>query len=158
MHQNQPTDLYFSKIVLVDLHSSSIDYRSSYQRCSVKKGVLTNFTKFTGKRLCQSLFFNKVTGLRPATLLKERLWHRSFPVNFVKFLRTPRGDCFWDYKLVKVLLCKVLQYTLVEKISSYCSIKTTFFLESILNIPSIFAILSTISKLQMNTENSRFFS
>ena len=23
----------------------------------------------------------------PATLLKKRLWHRSFPVNFVKFLR-----------------------------------------------------------------------
>ena len=27
--------------------------------------------------------------LRPATLLKKRLWHRSFPVNFAKFLRTP---------------------------------------------------------------------
>ena len=25
---------------------------------------------------------------RPATLLKRRLWHRCFPVNFVKFLRT----------------------------------------------------------------------
>ena len=41
-----------------------------------KKGVLTNFTKFTGKHLCQSLFFNKVAGLR-------------IPVNFVRFLRTP---------------------------------------------------------------------
>ena len=29
-----------------------------------KKGVLRNFTKFTGKQLCQSLFFNKVAGLR----------------------------------------------------------------------------------------------
>ena len=35
------------------------------------------------------LFFNKVAGLRPATLLKKRLWHRCFPVNFAKFLRTP---------------------------------------------------------------------
>ena len=26
--------------------------------------------------------------LRPATLLKKRLWHRCFPVNFVKFLKT----------------------------------------------------------------------
>ena len=26
--------------------------------------------------------------LRPATLLKKRLWHRCFPVNFVKFLIT----------------------------------------------------------------------
>ena len=64
-------------------------YRSSHQRCSMKKGVLRNFTKFTGKQLCQSLFFNKVAGLRPATLLKKRLWHSCFPVNFVKFLRTP---------------------------------------------------------------------
>ena len=29
------------------------------------------------------------SGLRPATLLKKRLWHRCFPVNFAKFLRTP---------------------------------------------------------------------
>ena len=34
------------------------------RRCSVKKGVLRNFAKFTGKHLCQSLFFNKVAGLR----------------------------------------------------------------------------------------------
>ena len=31
----------------------------------------------------------KVAGLRTATLLKMRLWHRCFPVNFAKFLRTP---------------------------------------------------------------------
>ena len=62
--------------------------RSSH-RCSVRKGVLRNFAKFTGKRLCQSLFFHKVAGLRTATLLKKRLWHRCFPVNFAKFLRTP---------------------------------------------------------------------
>ena len=55
----------------------------------MKKDVLRNFVKFTGKHLCQSLFFNKVADLRPATLLKKRLWHRRFPVNFAKFLRTP---------------------------------------------------------------------
>ena len=63
--------------------------RSTHQRCSMKKGVLRNFTKFTGKHLCQSLFFDKVAGLRPATLLKKRLWHRCFAVNFAKILRTP---------------------------------------------------------------------
>ena len=63
--------------------------RSSHQRCFVKKDVLRNFAIFTGKHLCQSLFFNKVTGLRPATLFKKLLWHRCFPVNFAKFLRTP---------------------------------------------------------------------
>ena len=54
-----------------------------------KKDVLRNFAKFTGKHLCQSLFFNKVAGLRPATVLKKRIWHRCLPVNFAKFLRTP---------------------------------------------------------------------
>ena len=37
----------------------------------MKKGILRNFAKFTGKQLCQSLFFNKVAGLRPTTLLKR---------------------------------------------------------------------------------------
>ena len=34
-------------------------------------------------------FFNKVGSLWLATLLKKRLWHRCFPVNFAKFLRKP---------------------------------------------------------------------
>ena len=63
---------------------------------SIQKGVLKNFTKFPGKHLCKSLFFNKTVGLRPATLLKKRLWHRCFPANFVAsfFHRTPPGNCF----------------------------------------------------------------
>ena len=74
-------------------------FTSSHQRSSMQKNVLTNFTKFRGKHLRKSLFFNKVTGLRPATSLKKRLWHRCFSVNFVKFLRTPfyrtpLDDCF----------------------------------------------------------------
>ena len=54
-------------------NSMLLIYRSSHQMCSMKKGVLRNFAKFTGKLLCQSLFFNKVAGLMPATLLKKRL-------------------------------------------------------------------------------------
>ena len=50
------------------------------------KTVLRNFVKFTGKHLCQRLVFNNIAGLRPATLLKKRIWHRCFPVNFLKFL------------------------------------------------------------------------
>ena len=73
--------------------------RSSHQRCSVRKGVLRNFAKFTGKQLCQVFFYNKVAGPEPATLLKKRLWHRRFPMTFAKFLttsfhRTPLNDCF----------------------------------------------------------------
>ena len=64
--------------------------RSSHPEVFCKKGVLRNFAKFIGKHLCQMLFFfNKVAGLRPATLLKKSLWHRCFPVNFAKYLRTP---------------------------------------------------------------------
>ena len=48
--------------------------RSSHRKCSTRKGVLKNFGKFTGKDLCQSLFFNKATGLRPATLLGLQLY------------------------------------------------------------------------------------
>ena len=63
-------------------------FRSSHQKCSVRKDVLRNFTNFTAKHLCQSLFVNKAAGLTPATLLKKRLWHRCFSMNFVTFLRT----------------------------------------------------------------------
>ena len=45
--------------------------------------------KIHRKTMCQSLFLNKVTSLRPATLIKTRLWHKYFPVNFAKFLRKP---------------------------------------------------------------------
>ena len=70
----------------------------------MKKGVLSNFAKFTEKYLCQKLFFNKVADLWQATrgvlwkkvlnqisatLLKSSLWHRCFPVNFATFLRIP---------------------------------------------------------------------
>ena len=40
------------------------------------------------KFLRERFFLTKAAGLRPATLLKRRLWHGCFPVNFAKFLRT----------------------------------------------------------------------
>ena len=58
--------------------------RSSHRRCFVKKGVYRNFAKFTGKHLCQRLFFNKVAGLsqnsqentcaRVSFLIKLQAW------------------------------------------------------------------------------------
>ena len=67
----------------------SVCHRGSRPEMFCKKGVLRNFTKFTGKHMCQSLFFKKLAGLKPATLLKKRLWPWCFPVNFTKFLRAP---------------------------------------------------------------------
>ena len=66
--------------------TSIVKYRSSQRKCSVRKGVFRNLATVTEKYLCQSLYFNKV---RPATLLKPRLRHKCFPLNFAKFLRTP---------------------------------------------------------------------
>ena len=83
------SSIHFSQSSRVLAKKNAVSFRSSHQSCSVKEGVLRNFTKFTGKHLWQNLFFNKVPGLRPATLSKKRLWHRCFPVNFMKFLRTP---------------------------------------------------------------------
>ena len=68
-----------------------------------KKDVLKNFLKFTGKHLCQSLFFNEVADLRPATLLKKRLWHSFFTLNFVKFLRTPFYKEYIQWLLLKIV-------------------------------------------------------
>ena len=44
-----------------------------------KKGVLTNFAKFTGRYLCQTLGH--------ATLFKKRLRHMPIPVNFANFFK-----------------------------------------------------------------------
>ena len=44
--------------------------------------ILENVAKLAGKYLCQSFSFNKFADLK-------RLWHRCFPVNFAKFLKTP---------------------------------------------------------------------
>ena len=63
--------------------------RNSHPEVFYKMGVFKYFAKFTGKHLRQSLFFDKVAALRPATLFKKRLWHRPFPTNFPKFLKTP---------------------------------------------------------------------
>ena len=52
--------------------------RSSLLEVFCKNIFLRNFAKLTRKHLRQSLFFNKAAGLR-----------RCFPVNFVKFPRTP---------------------------------------------------------------------
>ena len=61
------------KVKCQNVSETEISSRSSRPGVLCKKGALRNFSKFTGKHLCQSLFFNKVAGLRPATLLKKRL-------------------------------------------------------------------------------------
>ena len=58
------------------------------QRFSVKKflEILQN----PQEKTCATVsFFNETSVLRPAILLKNKLWYRYFPVIFSNFLRTP---------------------------------------------------------------------
>ena len=102
-HLRSTVSIFFLRLY-VPIYSNAFQY-SVFQilladavarRCSVKKVLLKNFGKFTGKHLCQSLFFNEY-------LLKKRLWHRYFLMNFLKFLRTPflqntSSACFYNGK------------------------------------------------------------
>ena len=69
-HQSKPKKQYFVYSFVLS------------NRCS------ENFAKFTREHMPRSLFFSKVSGLRPSTLLKKRLRRRCFSMNFEKFLRT----------------------------------------------------------------------
>ena len=66
-----------------------------------EKGVSQVFCKIHRKTSLPEPLFNKVAGLRLATLLENRLWHRCSPMNFTKYLRTiflknPPVDCFFN--------------------------------------------------------------
>ena len=54
--------------------------RSSHWRCSVQESTCARVS---------FLVKLQAWGLRPATSLRKRLWHRCFSMNFTKFLRTP---------------------------------------------------------------------
>ena len=59
-----------------------LDYKEAVvRRCSVKK-VFLKISQNSQELPVPESFFN-------ALFLKKRLWHRFFPVNYVKFLRTP---------------------------------------------------------------------
>ena len=107
---------------MIDENSNKIINRSSRPEVFSEKGVLRNIAKFTGKYLCQSLFFNKVADLRPATLLKKKLWHNCFSVNFAKFLRTP----FVTEHLWRLLLYKALFKVICVQISYYKCLTTCY--------------------------------
>ena len=70
------------------LRNTNVDYRSNRSR-NFSKFVFLKFSHYSQESPMLESLFNKVAGLRSATLLKKRLWHKCFPVNFAKFLRTP---------------------------------------------------------------------
>ena len=61
-------------------------YRSSHPEVFCKKSVLKNFAKFTGKQLCQSLFFNKVAG-QACNFVKKETLVQVFSCEFCEIFR-----------------------------------------------------------------------
>ena len=109
------------------------------------------FQKFTGNHLCQIIFFNKVASLYAPWkhkktggflifsedvktclkfYLKKDLWHRWFPVNFLKLLEyliygTPPDDCFFMYRSDRIPLCYYFLLRLLLR--KYLSRRTTVY-------------------------------
>ena len=90
-----------------------------------KKSVLRNFAKFKGKHLCQSLFFNKVTGLS-LQLLKKTL-AQVFPCEFceiskntflMKHLQATSSGSFFHFHLASHLL----DFILIQPNAAYKSV------------------------------------
>ena len=67
--------------------TSDIDKRKQPPEVFYKKGVLKNGTKFTGKHLCQSLFFNNIAELKTQVSSCEfcEIFKNTF---FIKHVRT----------------------------------------------------------------------
>ena len=84
---------------LVKLHSNSWVIFEGFLLNSFNAFTLA---KVTGEHLCQSLYFNKVADVRPATLLEERLVHRCFPVNFVNFSERFFTEHLWTAASIKL--------------------------------------------------------
>ena len=65
-----------------------VTFRSSHADVFHKK-VFLDILQNSQENSCARVSFLIKLQTRPATLLKKRLWHRCFPVNFAKFLRAP---------------------------------------------------------------------
>ena len=60
----------------------NIQSRSSGPEVFCKKGVFRNFIKFTGKHLCQNLFFNKIAGLKASNIIYKKTLTHVFSCEF----------------------------------------------------------------------------
>ena len=98
-------DLWYFIVICIVIEcyfSSSEEYwQKQPPEVFYQKGVLTNFSKFTGKHLCQNLSF-------------KRLYYRFFPVNFLKFV----GPLFLQSTFGRLLL--YLEPCQVSMIEVFC--------------------------------------
>ena len=90
--------------------------RSSHLRCSVKKGVLRDFAKFTGKHLCQRLFFNKVKKRSLTHVFSCQFCEISKNTFFIEHFRTTasvrrlKWVKFLQNFLKKLQLCQLIHW------------------------------------------------
>ena len=90
----------YTKIIKIKFSDHQSYSKAVARKCSVKK-EFSKISQNGQERTCvRSLFF--YAGLRPATLLKKRVRHRCFLVNFSKFLKTSfslntSGGCFFQF-------------------------------------------------------------
>ena len=56
-------DVRILRYMRATLNFLEVTVQKQPSECSIRKSALRNFTKFTGKHLCQRLFLNKVAGL-----------------------------------------------------------------------------------------------
>ena len=64
-------------------------YRSSHWRCSIRKVFLKISQNLQKNTFVRVSYLIKFQASACNFILKKRLWHRCFTVNFAKFLRTP---------------------------------------------------------------------
>ena len=89
------------------------NFRSSHQRCSIKKAVLKSFAKFTGKHLRQSLFLNKVCNFNKKETLAQvfscELCEKSKNTYFTEHFRTTISNPLTkSFSFIKVLCLEAL--------------------------------------------------
>ena len=89
-----PYNIFYSvyRFVFKGTLKAKIHYTEAVTGGVLKKSCSYKFRKIHGKTPVPESFLNKTFlkfWIKPATLLEKRLWHRCFPVNFDKFLKTP---------------------------------------------------------------------
>ena len=87
---------------MMEFFTKIINIEAVVRRCSVKK-LFLEISQKSQENTCARVPFLIKLQAPPATLLKKRLWHRSFPVNFAKLSRTP----FFIEQLWCLLLLKL---------------------------------------------------
>ena len=105
-------------------------------------------------------FLIKLSGLRPATLLKKRLWRRCFPINFAKllktlFLRTPPGDCL--YFRAKLGQNSLMRKIILKECLPFLFITWILFIRSNWFLLTFFLRCTFVLYLDMPWHNSKYY-